>query len=227
MPRLAERLRPLKQDPTAAAVLCDIDRTLAPIVKRPEDARVPERVSRLLGVLAKRYACVACASGRRATDARRVVGERGIVYAGLHGAEILAPDEQRARVLPEVEVEARRVRRFVVASDTDRLRRLQVRIADKGPIAAFHWRSAPDQDPEMAELHQVASEASSAGLSTHWGRKVLETDLRYPLTRAWPCATSCPRCGPLCTEAMTPRISTRSTRSTSSWQPIDSTVPFA
>src|SRR4051794_34728194 len=57
---LAESLRPLTQDPSRAAVFCDIDGTLAPIVGRAEEAHVREEISRLLASLGRRYACVAC-----------------------------------------------------------------------------------------------------------------------------------------------------------------------
>jgi len=180
---LAESLRPLTRDPARAAVLCDIDGTLAPIVERPEDARVPEDVARLLGQLGRRYACVACISGRAATEGRRIVGEGSIAYAGLHGAEILAPGADRARLVPEVEAWEDRVRSFAAESDTGTLRRLGIRIEDKGPIAAFHWRNAPDEDAAQAHLQGLAREADAAGLATQWGRKVLEVRPPVPIDK--------------------------------------------
>ena len=71
-------------DPGRAAIFCDVDGTLAPIVQRPEDAHVPEETSRLLGRLARRYGCVACISGRSVADVRRLVGVGGVAYAGSH-----------------------------------------------------------------------------------------------------------------------------------------------
>ena len=67
-------------------VALDIDGTLAPIVARAEDSQVPEPTRHLLERLAARYGLVGCVSGRRAGDARRLVGlddaaiaeERGI-----------------------------------------------------------------------------------------------------------------------------------------------------
>jgi trehalose 6-phosphate phosphatase len=49
-----------------------------------------------------------------------------------------------------------------------------VRIEDKGLIVAFHWRGAPDEDAARAAIDSIAARAESAGLRTHWGRKVLE-----------------------------------------------------
>ena len=36
---------------------------------------------------------------------------------------------------------------------------MRVRIEDKGPIAAFHWRGAPDQDGARTQLEGLAHEA--------------------------------------------------------------------
>ena len=38
----------------------------------------------------------------------------------------------------------------------------------------FHWRGAPDEDAARARVEELAAEAEGAGLSIHWGRKVLE-----------------------------------------------------
>jgi trehalose 6-phosphate phosphatase len=169
-----EALQPLLADPARAGVLCDIDGTLAPIVRRAEEARVSQQASLLLGRLARRYGLVACISGRSATEARRLVGVGGIVYAGAHGAELLEPGAARPRTNEEFASWEERVKSFVSERDTPELRRLRVRIEDKGPIAALHWRDVPDEDEAQAHLRGLASEAEAHGLTVHWARKVLE-----------------------------------------------------
>jgi trehalose 6-phosphate phosphatase len=176
---LADALRPLTADPGRAAVFCDIDGTLAPIVRRAEDAHVRVEISLLLGRLARRYGCVACVSGRSATEARRLVGVGGITYAGSHGAELLEPGASRPQTIAEFRNWEDRIRGFALDRDTPELRRLRVRIEDKGAIAALHWRGVPDEAAAHTHLEQVAREAEAAGLITHWGRKVLE--LRPPI----------------------------------------------
>ena len=171
---LAEVLRPLTDEPGRAAVFCDIDGTLAPIVRRADDAKVDERASRQLAVIARRYGCAACISGRSATEARRLVGVGGIAYAGTHGAELLLPSAARPVLDPQVAGWADRVRAFAREHDTRELRTLRIRIEDKGPIVAFHWRGAPDEDVARAKVEQIAAAAEEAGLWVHWGRKVLE-----------------------------------------------------
>src|SRR5687767_1372981 len=180
---LAAALRPLTEDPSQAAILCDIDGTLAPIVRRAEEAHVPGTASRLLGRAARRYRLVACISGRAAADARRLVGVGGIVYAGSHGAELLEPGETRARISPAFESWAGRVEQFAADRDDPELRGLRVRIERKGPIIAFHWRDVPDEDAARTRLEGFAREAEAAGLDFHWGRKVLEIRPPVPVDK--------------------------------------------
>jgi trehalose 6-phosphate phosphatase len=172
--RPVEALEPLLTDRARSAVLCDIDGVLAPIVRRAEDARVSQGVSVLLGRLARSFGLVACVSGRSAADARRLVGVGGIAYAGSHGAELLEPGAKRPVIDEAFKAWEGEVKGFVAERDTPQLRRLRVRIEDKGPIAAFHWRGVPDEDAARGGVEQVAQQAEQAGLAVHWGRKVLE-----------------------------------------------------
>ncbi len=176
-------LSPLTGAPARAALLCDVDGVLAPIVRRAEDAHVRDETSVLLGRLARRYACVACISGRAVADVRRLVGVGGIAYAGSHGAELLEPGSTTPRVLPAFKSWERRVRRFAEGQDSRDLRLLRVRIEDKGPIAAFHWRGAPDEDAARTALEGLAQQAEASGFSTHWGRKVLEVRPPVPIDK--------------------------------------------
>ncbi len=86
-----DALAPLRADPKRAAILLDIDGTLAPIVEMASDARVPERTRQLLVEISRRYGVVACVTGRRASEARAMVAIGTISYLGSHGAELLAP----------------------------------------------------------------------------------------------------------------------------------------
>jgi trehalose 6-phosphate phosphatase len=173
--KLAATLRPLTAAPERAAVFCDIDGTLAPIVARPEDSHVHGDVSRLLARLGRRYGLVACVSGRSAAEARRLVGVGAIAYVGSHGAEVMAAGEKQPRLVDAFASWQGTVSGFVAERQEDReLKRLRVRVEDKGPIKAFHWRGAPDEQAAENWLAGVAEEAPEAGLDVHWGRKVLE-----------------------------------------------------
>jgi trehalose 6-phosphate phosphatase len=176
-----EALRPITADPSRSALFFDVDGTLAPIVERAADAQVPKDTSLLLARLSRRYAQVACISGRSAADVRRLVGVGGIAYAGSHGAELLEPNASSPRIAPDFARWEPEVKSFVGERDTPELRRLRVRIEDKGPIMTFHWRGAPDDDAARARVEELGAEAESAGLATHWGRKVLEIRPPVPI----------------------------------------------
>ena len=158
---MEDRLARLRSEPGQAAVLLDVDGTLAPIVARPELAVVPDETRAEVERLAGRYALVACISGRTGEEAARLVGVEGVVYVGVHGLE-LAPEAApwREALRPFAEED-------------------WPWLEDKGLSVAFHWREAPDEDGARRTLEAVAERAHSAGLEARWGRKVLE--LRPPV----------------------------------------------
>lgn len=172
---LDDALAPLLADPARAAVLLDIDGTLAPIVRHAEDAHVPEPTRLPLIAIARRYGLVACISGRRAAIARRIVALGSITYVGNHGTEILRGGMTEPIIEPAVLEWRRRVQEFAAAElRGPELHRLRIRGEDKDVIYGFHWRGAPDETAAEAAAQRIARRAEEAGLATHWGRKVLE-----------------------------------------------------
>jgi trehalose 6-phosphate phosphatase len=167
-------LEPLRRDPDRSAVLLDVDGVLAPIVPQPDDAHMPETTRRPLIEVARRYRTVACVSGRRASDARRIVSLGSIAYLGNHGSEVLRPGAIAPELDRELQAWTRRVQGFMREAYGDELKRLRVRLEDKEAIAALHWRGVPDEDGAEAAIREVAERAEAAGYKTHWGRKVLE-----------------------------------------------------
>jgi trehalose 6-phosphate phosphatase len=169
-----EALEPLRSDPDHAAILLDIDGTLAPIVRHAADAHVPEATRTLLIEIAKRYGVVGCVSGRRAATARQIVAIGTIAYVGNHGGELLRPGATRPEVDPELATWTARVRAFAARALSAEHQRLRVRGEDKDAIAAFHWRGAPDEQAAEASVREIAAAAEREGFVVHWGRKVLE-----------------------------------------------------
>ena len=167
-------LEPLRRDPGRSAILLDVDGVLAPIVVQPDDAHMPETTRRPLIEIARAYRTVACVSGRRASDARRIVALGSIAYLGNHGSEILRPGSVAPEADRELQAWTRRVQGFMHEAFSDELRQLRVRLEDKEAIAALHWRGVPDEEGAEQAIRQVAARAESAGYKTHWGRKVLE-----------------------------------------------------
>ena len=173
-PTLDALLEPLRREPERSAVLLDVDGVLAPIVAQPDDAHMPETTRRPLIEVARRYATVACVSGRRASDARRIVSLGSIAYLGNHGSEVLRPGATAPEFDRELQAWTRRVQGFVQKAYGEDLVRLRVRLEDKQAIAALHWRGAPDEEAAERAIRAVAERAEATGLKTHWGRKVLE-----------------------------------------------------
>jgi trehalose 6-phosphate phosphatase len=166
-------LESLRADPGRAAILCDVDGTLAPITDDPSTAGVPEPTRELLRELARRYAMVACLTGRRALDAREIVGVGEISYAGNHGFEMLDAGAGEPVADPAVGGRSGRPREFIEGLDQERLAAAGLRLEDKGAIQAVHWRGTPD-GTALPEVKAIAAAAQAADLVPRWGRKVLE-----------------------------------------------------
>ena len=179
---------------------------------------MPETTRRPLIEVAKSYGVVACVSGRRASDARRIVSLGSIAYLGSHGSEILRPGSISTEMDGELQAWTRRVQNFAREHYSEHLQRLRVRLEDKQAIAGFHWRGVPDEDEAEAAIREVAERAEAAGFNAHWGRKVLEIrppvriDKGAGIVSLLRDRTSPPRS----TSATTRPTSTRSTGSASS-----------
>jgi trehalose 6-phosphate phosphatase len=148
-----------RSEPELAAVILDVDGTLAPIVERPEDAKVPEETREELRRVAGRYGLVACVSGRPAEDARRLVGLDELEYVGVHGLE---SDPEALGWRPALE-------EFLAQVDWP------WNTENKGGVTlTFHYRVAEDADEAERRADEVAQAAEAAGLVPHRGKKVLE-----------------------------------------------------
>lgn len=147
----------LAAEPAKAALFLDVDGVLAPIVPRPEDARVPDDTREELRRLHARYALVACISGRAGVDAECVVGVPELVYVGNHGLEL----SQEAVAWGE------RLRDFVADIDWPVTE-------DKGLTASLHYRGMPDEAAARAALEDVKRRAEHEGFFARFGRRVLE-----------------------------------------------------
>lgn len=179
-PALSAWLADARERPESSALFLDVDGTLAPVVERADDARVPTSVSRVVGRLSARLALVACVSGRPAADAKRLVGVGGVVYAGAHGAELINPRTGETERAPELAAWQGPIRQFVESLDPGELRRAGVRLEDKSFIQALHWRGSEFPDDAEALAEKAARAAGELGFEIHRGRKVLE--IRPPIS---------------------------------------------
>jgi trehalose 6-phosphate phosphatase len=168
-----QRLGPLRAEPAKAAILTDIDGTLAPIVERASEAAVPAAAREALAALNERYGLVGCVSGRQALEARRLVGLEQLAYAGNHGLELLLPGAAAPLDDPSLAGREHEAAAFI-AADPLELDTAELRLEDKGAIQALHWRGAGDEARAEARARELAVSAGHAGLEPRWGRKVLE-----------------------------------------------------
>jgi len=150
-------LAALAAEPARAALFLDVDGVLAPIVERPEDARVPPETQAELTRLAGDYGLVACVTGRTSELAQEIVGVDGLHYVGQHGLEL---DPSAVKF-------ARDIHGFARATGWPD-------VELKPLTAAFHYRRAPDRDAARITLEKTATEALGRGFRTKWGRFVLE-----------------------------------------------------
>lgn len=172
--RLEAVIEHLRSNPERTAILTDIDGTLAPIVERPDEVAVHPEAPDILRALQHRFALVACISGRRATEAREIVGVEELTYSGNHGMETLDPDTREVQLDLNLRGHADAAASFVDNLDRERLTAGNLRREDKGPIQALHWRGAEDEQAAEALAREIAEAAEAEGLEPHWGRKVLE-----------------------------------------------------
>lgn len=162
---LERRLRDLARGPAPLLVASDLDGTLAPIVPRPEDARVPSATLAALERLAT-VAHVAVVTGRDLATARALVPVAGVEFVASHGHEA----SFAATVLPGPDP-ALATRLESLASDIEaRFAGTALRVERKARSVAFHYRADPSLEDAVRETLAQLPE----GLRLQPGRLVLE-----------------------------------------------------
>ena len=149
----------LRQQPFG--VLSDIDGTLAPIVPRPEDARVPDNTRQLLSALVAKGAKVALISGRSLEAARSIAGLPDAAFAAGHGLTLWI--DGRAEAAPGLEeyeplaLEAERELSHLAADIPG------VQLENKGPLLAVHYRRTADPETAREAILAVLQRSPVAG----------------------------------------------------------------
>lgn len=166
----------LRQAPLG--VLSDIDGTLAPIVPRPEDARVPEETRELLRTLIARGVRVALVTGRSMESALQIAGVEGVAFAAEHGLRLWINGRlEAAPGLAEYEALAGQAQSELRQTE---LQMPGVQVENKGSLLAVHYRRAKEpRAARQAVLAAVERSAAARRFRLHEGRMVVE--LRPPL----------------------------------------------
>ena len=151
----------------------DLDGTLAPIVSRPDNARVPESIARRLDRLVRALP-LAIVSGRSVDDMRARLSFAAHLIVGNHGAED-----------PFAKAPVARAAVFDVLRDRLRIHSRELRVAgvnieDKQYSIALHYRRARDRE---VALRLIAGLVSDLGLDAqvYGGKMVVNVvDARAP-----------------------------------------------
>jgi trehalose 6-phosphate phosphatase len=172
-----EAIERLRADLADLAAVFDGDGTLAAIVPRAQDARIPTETIVLLRELSGRTKMVAVLSGRTAAETRKLITLRDVWAVGLHGGQFLAPGEQGGgqldpRLVPWLDT----AQSLIAHLNRWRLvwRALALRLEDKGPLVAMHWRGAYWEWGAERLAKRIESLAQQAGFRTRLALKTLE-----------------------------------------------------
>lgn len=138
----------LRQRPLLAF---DFDGTLAPIVPRPEDARISQAVSARLRELAQRLP-LAVVTGRTVDDVRPRLGFEPAYVVGNHGAE--DPDNPAAAAQLAAALGSLRAR---LQGRLDQFTAAGVVVEDKGSSIALHYRLSRQRE----QAHELIMDALS------------------------------------------------------------------
>ncbi|OPL19908.1 MAG: hypothetical protein AVO35_00130 [Candidatus Aegiribacteria sp. MLS_C] len=153
-------------------IFLDFDGTLTPIVRRPEDAVLPQGTADTLRKLSS-YWPLAVISGRDLEDVRCMVGIDGIIYAGNHGFEVqgaaidLPGDISTDELLEALDSAEEELGPVIDGIPGARLER-------KGFAIALHFReSPPETEKELRKAVELAA-GSRRELRMTTGKKIFE-----------------------------------------------------
>ena len=164
-PALARRLRELSRGPAPLLVASDLDGTLAPIVPRPEEARVPPATLAALERLAG-AAHVAVVTGRDLATARALAPVPGVEFVASHGHEV----SFATSALPTPDPAVVRHLETLTRAVEGRFEGTPLRVEWKARSVAFHYRA----DPALVGPLRAALADLPEGLRLQPGRLVLE-----------------------------------------------------
>jgi hypothetical protein len=171
-PRAWERLGDTLRSPAAVLVALDLDGTLAPIVGRPEWARVLPRILPLLAMSARRKRThVVIVSARPASSIRRLIPVAGLQRVGQYGLEgPFAPPAETRRAIRRAAAELARLAEGRVAAIAG------ARVERKGLTVAIHGRAvSPGRRSALARvIRRISPDARRLGFRPQIGQRVVD-----------------------------------------------------
>lgn len=174
---MADAIAALLADPGSALIALDFDGTLAPIVERPQDARLAAGADDVLQALAARVGTLAVISGRAADEVVALGGLGGVAglrVVGHYGLQRWR-DGQLDSPVPAAGVDLARDRLPALLAGAPE----GVYVEDKRHSVAVHTRPAAAPQQALDDLAPALRElAVATGLEAVPGRFVIE--LRPP-----------------------------------------------
>lgn len=144
-----------KLDGKRPVVFLDYDGTMTPIVERPEDAILDEKMKQVTKKLSNKC-IVGIVSGRDRMDVQKRVGLDNLYYAGSHGFDIIGPDgfakihtegEKFISILDKVEQELNTSLEDIEGSQVER----------KKFSIATHYRRVKSED-DVKKVNQIVED---------------------------------------------------------------------
>jgi trehalose 6-phosphate phosphatase len=153
----------------------DFDGTLAPIVSRPDEARLLDGAAAAIEQLLKRSDTdVALVSGRSLADLRERCTFDGVYYSGNHGLQMEGPGVQETRkqaltLQPRIRTIAALLQTRLAGIDG-------LFLEDKDLTLSIHSRMI-ESEAERERVHSIVQETvreNPAGLKITYGKRVIE-----------------------------------------------------
>ncbi len=150
----------------------DYDGTLTPIVSRPQDAVIDDKMRRLLDKLARKFT-VAVVTGRDMDNVKSLIKLDHLIYAGSHGFRISGPGglymehEKSKEILPDldkIENELLKLEDHFPGVQIDR----------KRYAVGLHYRNAPPGDEQKIIEAFETILARHPGYKKGTGKKIVE-----------------------------------------------------
>ncbi len=161
--------RRIVAQPDRYALYSDFDGTLVEIALRPEDVFVPpdlaQRLARVRAVLGGAFALI---TGRTLKEIDGHLGDAGLEASGLHGIEFRYKADAAKAPVREAPRELIAAVVAIVAADAG------LRLENKGPILAIHYREAPAAGGRLRFALEEAVAALRLPYHLKDGRAVIE-----------------------------------------------------
>lgn len=174
MKHLLSQTEFLEKDLKRSLLLLDYDGTLTPIVSKPGMAKLSPEMRKALRKASSRHK-VAVISGRSLADVGRLVGLRGIYYAGNHGFEISGPS---VKLIHSLALRARPNMAYLCGKLRKELKGVGGAIVeDKWLTASVHYRMVGRGDVvRLKETVKKSAEplVKSGAVRLTRGKKVME-----------------------------------------------------